>query len=93
MTLLLADGSMKTHNTEKRDICKMIRKIEALQPFYSFVIKEMIYQSDPTTSETLNKLNIIVREEKKKIGYCDVIPSLFLIQELPNRFKTQSPMT
>ncbi len=49
----------------------------------------MISVSDPTASETLSKLNIIVREEEKKMRYCDVISSLPAIQKLPNRFKTQ----
>jgi hypothetical protein len=53
----------------------------------------MISVSDPTASETLSILNIIVREEEKKVGYCDVIPSLLTIQELPNRVKTQSLVT
>ena len=43
---------METHNTEKRDTCSMIRKIEALQPFSLFVLMVMISVSDPTTTDT-----------------------------------------
>ena len=39
----------------------------------------IISVSDPTASETLSKLNIIVKEEEKKTGYCDVIHSLLTI--------------
>ena len=39
---------MEIDTIEKRDTCYVIQKIEALQPFYLFVLIVMISVSDPT---------------------------------------------
>jgi hypothetical protein len=83
---------METDHTKKRDTCTMIRKrLCSLLSFFALMV--IISVSDPTASETPSKLNTIVREEEKKMGYCDVIPSLLAIQDCPTGFKRRPPVT